>query len=142
MQVNIKRIDPSLPLPTYQTTGAACVDLLARETTIIAPHQIGLIPCNIIVETPPGYFFAVLPRSSTPKKKGLLIPHGMGVIDSDYAGPEDEVKFQVLNFTDNEVTIEKGERVAQGCFIKIAQVEFVELKKVTKKTRGGFGSTG
>ncbi len=142
MKVTIKRIDSSLPLPTYQTAGAACVDLLARETTIIKPHEIGLIPCNIIVETPPGYFFAVLPRSSTPRKKGLLIPHGMGVIDPDYSGPEDEVKFQVLNFTKKAVTIEKGERVAQGCFIKISQAELVEVKEVKNKTRGGFGSTG
>src|SRR4051812_42646263 len=103
MKIKIKRIDTSLPLPEYATSGSVCFDLLAREAVEIAPHKTGLIPCNIVVETPPGFMFIVVPRSSTPQKKGLLIPHGLGIIDQDYSGPEDEVKFQVLNFTDSVV---------------------------------------
>jgi dUTP pyrophosphatase len=87
--------------------------------------------------------FIVVPRSSTPKKKGLLIPHGIGIIDQDYCGPDDEVLFQVLNFTNKIIIVEKGERLAQGCFVPVARVNFNEVKKVTSdKSRGGLGSTG
>lgn len=119
MKVRVKRVDKNLPLPKYETPGACCFDLLAREQTVIQPKSLGLIPSNIIIEVPKGYMFIVVPRSSTPKKKGLLIPHGIGVIDQDYHGPEDEVWFQVYNFTDEAVTIEKGDRVSQGYLIHI-----------------------
>lgn len=142
MTIKIKRLDKSLPLPEYATVGSVCFDLLARKKTEIMPHKTGLIPCNIIIETPSGCMFVVVPRSSTPKKKGLLIPHGIGIIDQDYCGPEDEVKFQVLNFTDEAVIVEKGERLAQGCFVPVEKVEFQEVQKINEKTRGGFGSTG
>lgn len=142
MKIKIKRIDTSLPLPQYATPGSVCFDLLARTNMQIAPHKTALIPANIIIETPPGYMFVVVPRSSTPKKKGLLIPHGIGIIDQDYSGPEDEVLFQVLNFTDEVVKVEKGERLAQGCFIPVEKAEFEEVDKILEKSRGGVGSTG
>jgi dUTP pyrophosphatase len=142
MKVKIKRIDQSLPLPQYHTAGSVCFDLLARVDMEIAPKTLGLIPTNIIIETPPGYMFMVVPRSSTPKKKGLLIPHGMGIIDQDYSGPEDEVLFQVYNFGDEVVKITKGERLAQGGFVRIDKADFEEVDVVLEKSRGGFGSTG
>lgn len=142
MKIKIKRIDTSLPLPKYETAGSVCFDLLARESITIAPHSIGLIKCNIIIEIPEGYMFIVVARSSTPRKKGLLVPHGFGVIDQDYSGPKDEVLFQVLNFTENPVTVEKGERLAQGCFIPVQKVTFEEVDQILDKTRGGLGSTG
>lgn len=142
MKVKIKRIDASLPLPTYATTGSVCFDLLARTDMEIAPKAVALIPTNIIIETPPGFMFVVVPRSSTPKKKGLLIPHGIGIIDQDYSGPEDEVLFQVFNFTEDVVKVEKGDRLAQGCFVPIQKVEFEEVDQILEKSRGGVGSTG
>jgi len=142
MRVKVKRIDPSLPLPQYHTEGSVCFDLLARVDMEIAPKSLGLIPTNIIIETPPGYMFMVVPRSSTPKKKGLMIPHGLGIIDQDYSGPKDEVLFQVYNFTDEVVKIAKGERLAQGGFVRIDKAEFDEVDVVSEKSRGGFGSTG
>ena len=141
MQVKIKRIDKSQPLPEYQTSGAVGFDLYAREDLEVKAHELVFIPTNLIIQTPPGYMLAVLPRSSTPKK-GLLIPHGVGVIDQDYAGPEDEIKFQVLNFTDQLVKISRGERIAQGIFIKIEVGEFKETESLDTPSRGGFGSTG
>lgn len=141
MNIKIKRIDSSLPLPEYHTEGSVCFDLLARERTEIPPQSVGLIPCNIIIETPPGYMFIVVPRSSTPRKKGLLIPHGLGIIDQDYSGPDDEVLFQVYNFKNEPSVIEKGERLAQGCFVKIEKVGFTEVTHITETSRGGFGST-
>jgi dUTP pyrophosphatase len=142
MKIKIKRIDTSLPLPKYETPGSVCFDLLAREDMNIPSKTIALIPTNIIIETPPGYMFVVVPRSSTPKKKGLLIPHGIGIIDQDYSGPTDEVLFQGYNYTDAEVQIVKGDRLAQGCFIPVEKVEFEEVDQILEKSRGGIGSTG
>ena len=142
MKVNIKRVDTELPLPKYETEGACAFDLVARVDTVIKSFEVGLIPCNVIVEVPKGYMFVVTPRSSTPRKKGLLIPHGIGIVDQDYCGPEDEVKFQVLNFTKEEVVVKRGERLAQGTFVPVEKVDFTEVEKMTSKTRGGFGSTG
>lgn len=141
MQVKIFRIDKNLPLPTYETAGAVGFDLLAREEVIIQPKKIALIPANVVVETPEGYALLIASRSSTPKKKGLTPPHGLGVIDQDYCGEEDELKIQVQNFTDSPVTVSRGEKIAQAFFTPIAKAEFVEIEKVENKTRGGFGST-
>lgn len=142
MQLSISRIDSSLPLPEYQTAGSVGFDLYSRVTMTIAPHSLALIPLNIIAKTPEGYMLLVVPRSSTPKKKGLLIPHGIGVVDQDYCGPKDELLFQVYNFTDLRVTIEKGERVAQGLLVRIGVADIVEKEIVVKESRGGIGSTG
>ncbi len=141
MKAKIKRIDKSLPLPTYQTAGSVGFDIYSREDMEIQPHEIALIPGNIIVETPQGYMLLVALRSSTPRKKGLIKPHGIGVIDNDYCGEGDEIKVQVYNITDKIVKIEKGERVAQGIFVKVDRFEWEETNTMGK-TRGGFGSTG
>ena len=140
MNVRIKRIDPTLPLPEYQTSGACAFDLYARETTTISAKSIGLIPTNIIVETPPGYMLTLAPRSSTPKKKGLLIPHGIGIVDQDYCGPADEILMQLYNFTEASVTIERGERVGQAVFVAIEKPAFIE-ETIDAPSRGGFGSS-
>ncbi len=141
MKTRIKRLDKSIPLPVYQTEGSVGFDISARETTIVPPKSIALVPGNIIVETPPGYMLLVALRSSTPRKKGLHKPHGIGVIDNDYCGEEDEVKVQVFNSTEKDVVVEKGERIAQGIFVKVDKFEWEEVEKMGK-SRGGFGSTG
>ena len=141
MKVKIKRVDKSLPLPTYQTAGSVGFDIYSREDIEINSHEIALIPGNIIVETPPGYMLLVALRSSTPRKKGLIKPHGIGVIDNDYCGEGDEIKVQVYNNTDHAVKVEKGERIAQGIFVKIDKFDWKEVD-IMGKTRGGFGSTG
>lgn len=142
MRVRIKRVDKTLPLPLYATEGAVAFDLICRETVTVKPGRIARIPANVIVETPPGYMLLISLRSSTPAKYGLLIPHGIGVIDNDYCGEEDEIMIQVYNFTDREVTVPRGARIAQGMFVKIERAEWEEVESMGKKTRGGFGSTG
>ncbi len=142
MQVKIKRIDTSLPLPEYQTAGAVAFDLYSREDMVIKPKTIVLVPTNIIVEIPKGYMLAVAPRSSTPKKKGLMVPQGIGIIDQDYHGEKDEIMLQVYNFTDQEVTITRGERVGQAVFVRVDQVDWKEVEETKETSRGGFGSTG
>lgn len=142
MQVKIKRIDDSLPLPKYETAGSVAVDLISRINLKVKPKQVAIIPTNIIVQTPPGYMFVIALRSSVPRKKGLSHPHGIGIIDQDYAGPQDEVGLQVYNFSGKTVKVGRGERLGQGVFVKIAKINWQEVKNVKTKTRGGFGSTG
>ncbi len=142
MQVKIKRIDTSLPLPEYQTSGAVAFDLYSRIDMAIAPKSLGLIPTNIIVEIPKGYMLMLASRSSTPKKKGLLVPHGVGIIDQDYCGEKDELLLQVYNFTDQEVPVAKGERMGQAVFVRIDQGEWEEVTEMNADSRGGFGTTG
>jgi len=142
MKIKIKRIDKSLPLPVYETAGSVGFDILAREDLVIEPKNIALIPANIIVEVPTGYMLIVASRSSTPKKKGLMTPHGFGIIDHDYCGPQDEIKIQVFNFTDVLVSIKKGEKIAQGVFVRIDKFEWAEVDEMARESRGGFGSTG
>jgi dUTP pyrophosphatase len=142
MHIAIQRIDPSLPLPRYESTGAAGFDFITREDTVIAPGAIGLVPGNVIVQVPKGYALLVLPRSSLARKKGLVCPHSIGVIDQDYHGPKDEIFVQVQNITQEPVTIERGERIAQGLFVRVDQAEWQEVDGHGAQTRGGFGSTG
>lgn len=142
MQVKIKRIDKSLELPMYETQGSVGFDLIARTETVVAPKTIELVPTNVIVEVPHGYMLVVASRSSTPRKKGLTPPHGFGIIDHDYCGPEDEVKVLVYNFTDADVTVNRGEKIAQGVFVKIDKFEWEEVDEIKTESRGGFGSTG
>jgi dUTP pyrophosphatase len=142
MKAKIKRVDKDLPLPKYETRGSVGFDFLCRESVAIKPHSLGLIPANVIVETPPGYMLMVTLRSSTPKKRGLLIPHGVGVIDQDYCGEGDEIKIQVYNFTSKPVTVERGDRIAQGIFVRVDTAQWSEVDRIESKTRGGFGSTG
>jgi len=142
MKVRIKRIDKDLPLPEYQTKGSTGFDFYCREDTIIPAGQAAFVPANNVIEAPKGYFLAVLPRSSTFKKTGLLLANSMGVIDRDYAGPEDEVKLYFHNTTDNDVAVKKGDRLAQGLFLRFDQAEWNEVDEIREESRGGFGSTG
>ncbi len=141
LQVAIKRIDNDLPLPTYATAGSVGFDLLCREDTEIAPRTVVLIPSNVIVRIPAGYMLMITLRSSTPLRKGLLIPNGVGIIDQDYCGEGDELRVQVFNFRDEAVTVNRGERIAQGIFIPVMRVSWDEVDEMGQG-RGGFGSTG
>lgn len=141
MKTRIQRVDKSLPLPVYETGGSVGFDILARETVMIESGKIELVPGNIIVEVPKGYMLAVASRSSTPLKKGLTPPHGFGIIDHDYCGPEDEIKIQVYNFSGESVTIERGEKIAQGVFVRVDKFEWEEVDSIKDNSRGGFGST-
>ena len=142
MNVRISRVDKSLPLPEYQTKGAVAFDFITRKTTVVEPKTIALVPGNLVVEIPEGYMLVVASRSSTSRRKNLFIPHGIGIIDNDHCGPEDEIKVQVYNNSDEPVTVEKGERIAQGVFVRVDKAKFVESDLSNNKTRGQFGSTG
>ena len=142
LQIKIKQVDPELPLPRPQTDGAAGFDLITREDTTIEAGKFGLVPANVIVEVPRGYALIIAARSSTPTRTGLAVPHGIGVVDSDYRGDDDEIKVQVWNTTNAPVTVARGDRIAQGMFVKIESVSWQPDTAAFGKTRGGFGSTG
>jgi dUTP pyrophosphatase len=142
MQIRIRRLDITMPLPTYATAESAGFDLSASADVIIAPRQIALVPTGLVIEVPTGYFLGIFARSSTPLKRGLVVANGVGVIDPDYAGPDDEVRIQVLNITTADVTIKRGDRLAQGIVLPAPRVTWQEVSDMRQETRGGFGSTG
>jgi len=130
-----------MSLPIYETAGSVGFDISAREDISVAPKEISMVPSNLIVEVPKGYMLVVASRSSTPGKKGITPPHGFGIIDHDYCGPEDEIKVLVYNFTDKPVEISRGDKIAQGVFVRIDKFEWEEVSEISSESRGGFGST-
>ncbi len=141
MRLPITRVDKDLPMPEYGTPGSVAFDVYAREATTIGPGALGYIPTNLIVCIPDGYGLLLCSRSSTPARKGLSVPHGFGIIDQDFCGPEDEMKVLMYNFTDRPVDVERGERIAQALLVQVPRLELVESEPDPTKGRGGFGST-
>ena len=141
MKAKIRRIDKSLPLPAYGTPGAAALDCIAREKTIVEPKKVGYIPLNVAIKPPKQNFIVLVARSSL-HKRGLMLANGIGIGDEDYCGNNDEYKAAVYNFTDQTVTIEKGDRVAQMVFRPYEKIEWEEVDDLGEKDRGGFGTTG
>jgi dUTP pyrophosphatase len=142
MQVKITRLDKTSPLPQYHTPGSVAFDFAARETMTIAPQTIAYIPTGLIIQTPPEYMLSIVARSSLAKKRGLMLGNGLGIIDQDYCGPDDEIKINVYNFTNSDVVVEKGERIAQGIFVRVDTAQWDEVDNIANQSRGGFGSTG
>jgi dUTP pyrophosphatase len=142
LKVRIRRLEPSVELPAYGTDGSAAFDLAASETTVIAPGEVRLVPTGLVIEVPAGMFLGIFARSSTPLKRGLMVANGVGVVDSDYCGPSDEIKVPTLNFTAAPVTVAKGDRIAQGILLPSPRVEWDEVGELREGSRGGFGATG
>lgn len=141
MNIRIRRIDRALTLPRHESSGAVGFDFVTRETTTIEPGCIALVPGNVVVEVPKGYALLIVPRSSLPRKKALVCPHSIGVIDQDYCGPSDEILIQVQSISDETVTVQRGERIAQGIFVKVECADWEEVDDHGVESRGGFGST-
>jgi len=142
MQLKIKRLDSAAGLPAPVTDRSAGFDLAAAVDIEIPPHSIRLVGTGLVIAVPDGYFLGIFARSSTPLKKGLMVANGVGVIDADYCGPNDEIKIQVLNITAAPVTVSRGDRLAQGIVLPCPRVEWEEVDEMRVPTRGGFGSTG
>jgi dUTP pyrophosphatase len=142
MRLKIRRLDSTVTLPAYGTGESAGFDLAAAHDLTIAPRHIALVRTGLVIEVPSGYFLGIFARSSTPLKRGLLVANGVGVIDPDYSGPNDEVMIQVLNITDHDVHIGRGDRLAQGIVLPAPRVTWDEVSEIREVTRGGFGATG
>lgn len=134
-----------LPLPAYESTGAAGMDLRAAvpddRPLLILPGKRALVPTGLILEIPEGMEGQVRPRSGLAFKHGLTVLNTPGTIDSDYRG---EVKVLLVNLGDEDFAVTRGMRIAQIVFASVTQatVEERSLASGTTRGSGGFGSTG
>ena len=142
MTIRIHRLDPTVPLPKYESAGAAGFDLASSADMTVKPGEVTLVPTGLVIEVPQGHLLGVFARSSTPLKRGLMVANGVGVVDPDYCGPNDEIKIEVFNFTPAPVSIARGDRLAQGVVLPFVRAEWLEGAGPDAPTRGGFGSTG
>jgi len=141
MEIAIRRLNPDVQLPEYKTSGACAFDLSVIESKTLAPNARELFGTGLVINVPDDHVLLLLPRSSN-GKKGIRLANGTGVIDSDYCGPNDELKLMLHNIADAPYTVEAGERIAQGMFIPITRAKFVEPTEWNTTNRGGFGTTG
>lgn len=142
--VSVKIINKSCnKLPSYATEGSAGMDLYAdiKDSISIKPMERVLIPTGIYIELPKGYEAQVRPRSGLSLKKGLTVANAPGTIDSDYRG---EIGVIMVNLSNEEQVIEKGERIAQMIVAKYSFVSWQEVDSIESSDRGsgGFGHTG
>jgi dUTP pyrophosphatase len=142
LQARIKKVLAGVELPKYHSNEAAGFDIAAGESVNIQPGEIKKIRTGLVIEAPEGHFLLLTCRSSLAMKKGLALANGVGTIDRDYSGPEDEVHIIVRNITQDVVGVSFGERLVQGIFLPVRQVEWLEVKEMDKQNRGGIGSTG
>ncbi|GAA6179686.1 MULTISPECIES: dUTP diphosphatase [unclassified Shimia] len=139
--------DRDVPLPSYETAGAAGADVRAnfapeqRDGITLVPGDRTLVPTGLSLEIPVGFEVQMRPRSGLALKQGLTLPNSPGTIDSDYRGPLGVI---VLNAGQKPIKISHGMRVAQMVVAPVVVAEF-ELEQdlsETERGQGGFGSTG
>ena len=140
--------DRALPLPSYETAGAAGADLRANlppeiraEGLTLAPMERRIAPTGMRVAFPPGYEVQIRPRSGLALRHGITLPNTPGTIDSDYRGP---LGVLLVNLGAEPYTIHHGDRIAQMILAPVVQAVFevVEALDDTVRGEGGFGSTG
>ncbi|MCE8512079.1 dUTP diphosphatase [Ruegeria pomeroyi] len=137
--------DPDVPLPSYETAGAAGADIRAnlpdRGSLTLAPGGRALIPTGLRVEIPAGFEIQIRPRSGLALKHGITLPNTPGTIDSDYRGPLGVI---LLNAGAEPFEVVHGERIAQLVVAPVVQARFdlVDSLDETARGAGGFGSTG
>ena len=140
--------DPDLPLPSYQTAGAAGADIRANfpaqdraAGAVLQPGARALIPTGLRMDIPDGYEVQVRPRSGLALKQGITCLNTPGTIDADYRGP---VGVILINLGQSPVTIGHGDRIAQLVVAPAPQARFEVAERLSETARGssGFGSTG
>lgn len=141
--LEILKMYPDSVLPERKSEDAAGYDLFSycKDGILIQPMESVLIPTGLKIAIPKGYDAEIRPRSGLSNKYHLIVPNAPGTIDSDYRG---ELLVGLFNLGKKEFFIEHGMRIAQILFRKTYTMQFQEVKKLSKTTRGegGFGSTG
>jgi dUTP pyrophosphatase len=142
--VPVKIINKSShPLPSYQTSQSAGMDLRANnpEPIVLKPLMRAIVPTGLFIELPEGYEAQIRPRSGLAAKKGIGLVNSPGTIDADYRG---EIGVIVVNLSNEDFTIENGERIAQMVITKHEVASWQEVTSLNESDRGsgGFGSTG
>jgi dUTP pyrophosphatase len=132
-----------LPLPAYQTAGAAGMDLHAavHEDLVIAPRAVMLVPTGLEVAVPDGFEAQVRPRSGLAVKHRMSMPNTPATIDSDYRG---EIRVPLINLGDEPFVVTRGMRIAQLVVAPVVRVTWDEVADLpeTSRGRGGFGHSG
>ena len=143
VDVKVQKLNPSAIIPTYQTPGAAAVDLCAclDEPVVLYPGQTALIPTGLAIECEPGTVALLFARSGLAAKSGISLANSVGVIDSDYRG---EVKVALVNRGERSFIVSHGDRIAQMGFFPVymATLTSAESLSETERGAGGFGHTG
>ena len=142
MAVLIKRLDPSVPLPTYAKAGDAGADLATRIDFTIQPGERMLVPTGISIALPNGYVALVHPRSGLAIKHGISMVNTPGTVDAGYRG---ELQVILINHDLTQpVSFKKGDRIAQLVIQKVERAQFVEVENLpgSERSADGFGSTG
>jgi dUTP pyrophosphatase len=144
LRIQVLRVGPVLvPLPRYQTRGAAGMDLHAAipEPLTIAPLGRVRVPAGLAIALPPSFEGQVRPRSGLAARTGLTVLNAPGTVDSDYRG---ELQVLLVNLSDAPVTIVPLERIAQLVIAPVARAELVPTNELdpTERGAGGYGSTG
>jgi dUTP pyrophosphatase len=141
MMIRISKTDPRAVIPKYGTPGSAAFDLTVIEDTVVQAGEQALLRTGLVFCLPEDHVMLIFARSSTYRKFGVILANGVGMIDADYCGPEDEVLISVLNPGKENVEIKAGSRVAQAMVIHRPRLQF-EQGAPNAGNRGGFGSTG
>ena len=143
VKVLIKKLDPSVKLPEYKTSGASGLDLMAfiKEPVEIKPKTSSLIPTGLSVAFSEDYEIQIRPRSGLAAKKNITVLNTPGTIDSDYRG---EIKVIIYNHGNEKFLVNNGDRIAQMILAPVVKMELEEVNSLPESIRGkgGFGSTG
>ena len=143
VKVLIKKLDPAVEIPTYKTTGASGIDLMAfiEKPINLAPKNSCLVPTGLSVAFSDEYEIQIRPRSGLAAKNNISVLNTPGTIDSDYRG---EIKIILFNHGSIEFIINNKDRIAQMILMPVHKMELEEVESlpVTVRGKGGFGSTG
>jgi dUTP pyrophosphatase len=142
VQIQVLRLDPGLPVPTYAHPGDAGADLVTAVDVTLTPGERALVPTGISLALPDGYVALVHPRSGLAARHGLSIVNTPGTIDAGYRG---EIKVLLINHDPQEtIELRRGDRVAQLVIQRFERAAFVEVDALPESSRGagGYGSTG
>lgn len=141
MQVNIKLLYYWATMPTYATDGSGCFDISTTTSGTIAPNDSKVFDTGLAFEIPEGHVMLVFSRSGHGFKHDTRLANCVGIIDSDFRG---ELKIKLRNDGDTPLTVESGDRIAQGMIIPVPTVRFNPVDELSDTARGagGFGSTG
>ena len=143
VKVLIKKLDPAVEIPTYKTTGASGMDLMAfiKKPIVLAPKTSCLVPTGLSVAFSNEYEIQIRPRSGLAAKNNISVLNTPGTIDSDYRG---EIKIILFNHGKNNFTINNKDRIAQMILTPVHKMDLEEVENLpdTLRGKGGFGSTG
>lgn len=142
LRVQVQRLDPGVPLPSYAMPGDAGADIVTTVDAVLAPGQRAVLPTGLAIALPDGYAAFVHPRSGLAARTGMSLVNAPGTVDAGYRG---EIKLIVINHDRAEpIVLRRGDRIAQLVIQRVEVGEFLEVGELPASARGagGHGSTG